>query len=82
MEKLEQAIGIWQAVCKKWDVAEQRQLALGAEFWYPAGPELAVKNIQADEIMEVLHIARSNADAVPVEELVEQIIAGQHRLQQ
>ena len=52
MEKLEQAIGIWQAVCKKWDVAEQRQLALGAEFWYPAGPELAVKNIQAGEIMK------------------------------
>ena len=82
MEKLEQAIGIWQAVCKKWDIAEQRQLALGAEFWYPAGPQLAVKNIQADEIMEVLHIARSNADAVSVEELVEQIIAGEHRLQQ
>ena len=82
MEKLEQAIGIWQAVCKKWDVAEQRQLALGAEFWSPAGPQLAVKNIQADEIMEVLHIARSNADAVSVEELVEQIIAGEHRLQQ
>ena len=32
--------------------------------------------------MEVLHIARSNADAVSVEELVEQIIAGEHRLQQ
>ena len=43
---------------------------------------MAVKNIQAGEIMKALNIARSNADAVPVEELVEQIIAGQHRLQQ
>ncbi len=82
MEKLEQAIEIWQKVCDKWDLAESRQLALGSEFWYPAGPEIAIAGECAANIMVTLKDALADEDFEAVEGLVEKIIAGTHRLQQ
>lgn len=82
MEKLNRAIEIWKQVCKKWNDREYAQLALGSEFWEPAGPEISIKGSQADDIMYRLKEALSDEDVEPVEALVEKILTGTHKLQQ
>ncbi len=82
MEKLERAIEIWQGVCENLNNRERAQLALGPDCWYPAGPEIAVKVLAAEEIMCRLQEALENKNIQDVDTLVVEILEGVHRLQQ
>lgn len=80
LARLKQAIEIWDGVCERWRQRERMQLALGAEFWEPAGPEIAANGMIADKVMAHLADALENNDTEQVKVLVGEILDGSHYL--